>query len=161
LEMRKNEHAMNKKYEVAIKQLTKQGYSERVIENWLNPKNLGIINSKLCDGYSGWNECPYGDSMAICLKVDGDLIREATFLSDVCIGSISAASVLTGKIKYLTVAEAVRISSEEIIDELGGLPEQFIHCPTLARDTLIKAILNYHDNGFKESPWKKLYKRKS
>ena len=152
---------MNKKHEVPIKELKKQGYSERVIKNWLNPKNLGIKNSKLCDGFSGWNKCPYGDSMAICLKVDGDLIREATFLSDVCIGSISAASVLTEKIKHLTVAEAVRISSEEIIDELGGLPEQFIHCATLARDTLIKAILNYHYSGFKESPWKKLYRRKS
>ena len=151
----------NKEYEDAIEGLTKQGYSEIVIENWLNPKNLGIVNSKLCDGYSGWNKCPYGDSMAICLKVDGDLIREATFLSDICIGSISAASVLTEKVKYMTVAEAAKISTEEIIDELGGLPEQFIHCVSLARDTLIKAILNYHRSGFKESPWKKMYRRKN
>jgi len=99
--------------------------------------------------------------MAICLKIDGDLIREATFLCDVCIGSISAASVLTEKVKYLTIAEAARISSEVIIDELGGLPEQFIHCASLARDTLIKAILNYHQSGFKEAPWKKMYRRKS
>ncbi|MBL7178203.1 MAG: iron-sulfur cluster assembly scaffold protein [Desulfobacteraceae bacterium] len=148
----------NKKYEDATEELTKQGYSKRVIENWLNPKNLGIINSELCDGYSGWNKCPYSDSMAICLKIDGDIIREATFLSDVCIGSISAASMLTEKVKYLTVAEAAKISSEEIIDELGGLPEQFIHCADLARDTLIKAILNYHYSGFKESPWKKMYR---
>jgi len=151
----------NKKYEDATEKLIKQGYSERVIENWLNPKNLGIINSKLCDGYSGWNKCPYGDSMAICLEVGSDLIRKATFLSDICIGSISAASFLTEKVKYLTVAEAAKISSEEIIDELGGLPEQFIHCANLARDTLIKAILNYHYSGFKESPWKKMYRRKS
>ena len=146
------------KYQDIIEDLRKQGYSERVIENWLNPKNFGIINSKLCDGYSGWNKCPYGDSMAICLEVDSELIRKATFLSDVCIGSISAASVLTEKVKYLTIAEAARISSEEIIDELGGLPEQFIHCATLARDTLIKAIMNYHQSGFKESPWKKMYR---
>jgi len=151
----------NNKYKDAIEELRKQGYSQKVIENWLNPKNLGIINSKLCDGYSGWNTCPDGDSMAICLKIDGDIIREATFLSDVCIGSISAASMLTEKVKYLTVAESAKISSEEIIDELGGLPEQFIHCASLARDTLIKAILNYHKSGFKESPWKKMYRRKS
>ena len=43
----------NKEYEDAIEELTKQGYSEIVIENWLNPKNLGIVNGKLCDGYSG------------------------------------------------------------------------------------------------------------
>jgi NifU-like protein involved in Fe-S cluster formation len=151
----------NNKYEDAIEELKKQGYSQKVIENWLNPKNLGIINSKLCDGYSGWNTCPYGDSMAMCLRIEGDLIREATFLSDICIGSVSAASVITEKVKDLTVAKASKISSEEIIDELGGLPEQFIHCADLARDTLIKAILNYHHSGFKESPWKKMYRRKS
>ncbi|MBC8359138.1 MAG: iron-sulfur cluster assembly scaffold protein [Candidatus Aminicenantes bacterium] len=149
------------KYDDTVEELRKQGYSEKVINNWLNPKNLGIKNSKLCDGYSGWNSCPRGDSMAICLKIDGDLIREATFLSDVCIGSISAASVLTEKVKNLTLAEATKISSEEIIDDLGGLPEQFIHCAGLARDTLTKAILNYHQMGFKEAPWKKMYRRKS
>ena len=99
------------KHEDAIEELIKQGYSDRVIENWLNPKNLGIIDNNLCDGYSGWNTCPYGDSMAICLKIDGDFIREATFLCDVCIGSISAASVLTEKVKNMTIAEAARISS--------------------------------------------------
>ena len=148
-------------YEDAIEELRKQGYSQKVIENWLNPKNLGIINSKLCDGYSGWNKCPYGDSMAICLKIDGDLIREATFLCDVCIGSVSAASMLTEKVKCLTVVDAAKISSQEIIDELGGFPKQLLHCASLAKDTLIKAILNYHNSGFKESPWKKMYRRKS
>jgi NifU-like protein involved in Fe-S cluster formation len=147
--------------EVAIEELRKQGYSQKVIENWLNPKNLGIINSTLCDGYSGWNPCPYGDSMAICLKIEGDQIREATFLSDICIGSVSAASVLTEKVKNLTVAKASIFSSEEIINELGGLPEQFIHCADLAIDTLIKAILNYYNSGFRESPWKKMYRGKS
>jgi len=149
------------KYQSIIENLKKQGYSERVIENWLNPKNFGIINSKLCDGYSGWNSCPYGDSMAICLEVGSDLIRKATFLSDICIGSISAASFLTEKVKYLTVAEAAKISSEDIIDELGGLPEQFIHCAILAKDTLIKSINNYYQMGFKEAPWKKMYRRRS
>ena len=147
--------------EEAAEELIRQGYSEKVIEKWLNPKNFGITNSNLCDGYSGWNTCPYGDSMAICLKIDGDLIREATFLSDVCIGSISAGSVLTEKVKNLTVAEATRISPEVILDELGGLPEPFVHCASLAKDTLTKAILNYHKSGLRESPWKKTYRRKS
>jgi NifU-like protein involved in Fe-S cluster formation len=97
--------------------------------------------------------------MAICLKIDGDLIQEATFLSDICIGSISAGSMLTEKVKYLTVAEATRVSSEEIINELGGLPEQFIHCAGLAKETLMKAISHYHRTGFKEAPWKKMYRR--
>ena len=147
------------KYVVIVEELRKLGYSERVIENWLYPKNFGIINSSLCDGYSGWNECPFGDSMAICLQIDGLLIQEATFLSDICIGSISAASMLTEKIRHMTIAEATRISSEDIIAELGGLPEQFVHCADLAKDTLVKAISHYHQTGFREAPWKKMYKR--
>ena len=113
----------------------------------------------MCDGYSGWNECPFGDSMAICLKIDRERIQEATFLSDICIGSISAASMLTEKIKNMTIAEAARISAREIVDELGGLPEQFVHCADLAKDTLMKAIRHYHQTGFREAPWKKMYKR--
>jgi len=147
------------KYDDTVAELRNQGYSESVIENWLNPKNLGIKNSKLCDGYSGWNTCPLGDSMAICLIIDGDVIQDAAFMSDVCIGSISAASVLTEKVKKLTLAEATEISSKEIIDDLGGLPEQYLHCADLAKDTLIKAIINYHKMGFKEAPWKKMYRK--
>jgi len=142
-----------------VQELRKQGYSERVIENWLNPKNFGIVNSALCDGYSGWNECPFGDSMAMCLKIERERIQEATFLSDICIGSISAASMLTEKIKNMTLAEAARISSKEINDELGGLPQQFVHCADLAKETLMKAISHYHQTGFREAPWKKMYKR--
>lgn len=142
-----------------IEGLRKEGYSEKVIENWLNPKNFGITNSTQCDGYSGWVHCPFGDSMAICLKIKKNLIIGATFMSDICIGSISAASLLTEKVKKLTLPQAVRISSEEIIEELGGLPEQFIHCADLARDTLKKAISNYIQSLYKEEPWKKLYKK--
>ena len=97
--------------------------------------------------------------MAICLKIEGDRIQEATFLSDICIGSISAASMLTEKVKYLTIAQATRISAEEIIEKLGGLPQQYMHCADLAKDTLMKAINNYHQTGFKEAPWKKMYRR--
>ena len=142
-----------------IEELRKEGYSEKVIENWLHPKNFGIANSKLCDGYSGWNSCPFGDSMAICIKIKRNLIKEATFMSDICIGSISAASLLTEKVKNQAIAKAAKISSEEIIIELGGLPEQFIHCADLAKDTLIIAINNYIQMHYKEEPWKKLYKK--
>ena len=58
----------------------------------------------------------------------------------------------------MTVADATKIFPQEILDELGGLPERFIHCAGLARDTLVKAIINYHNSGFKKSPWKKMYR---
>ena len=154
------DHESNK-FDNSFEELSKQGYSERVIRHWLDPKNFGIKNRELCDGYSGWNNCPYGDSMAICIKVRGDLIQEAEFMSDICIGSISAASLLTEKVKSLTLAEAGKIPSEQIINELGGLPEQFTHCADLAKDTLIKAIIDYYQNGYRQASWKKIYRAKS
>jgi NifU-like protein involved in Fe-S cluster formation len=57
----------------------------------------------------------------------------------------------------MTIAKAAKISSEKIIEELGGLPEQFIHCADLARDTLKKAINNYIKSLYKEEPWKRVY----
>ncbi len=146
------------KFEKSFEILSAQGYSDTVIRHWLNPKNFGIKDSGLCDGYSGWNGCPYGDSMAICIKVTDDLIKEATFMSDICIGSVSAASLLTEKVRSMTPAEASGISAARIIDELGGLPEQFIHCADMAKDTLTKAILDYYDKGYRQAPWKKMYR---
>ncbi len=152
-----NERAINERD--VIEGLRKEGYSEKVIENRLHPKNFGIVNSTKCDGYSGWNNCPLGDSMAICLKIKKNLITGATFMSDICIGFISAASLLPEKVKKLPLAKAAKISSEEIIEALRGLPEQFIHRADLARDALKKAINNYIPSLCKEESWKKPYKK--
>jgi len=94
----------------------------------------------------------------------GNIIQEATFMSDATVGLVSTASLFTEKIKNLPISKATAISSAEIINELGGLPKQFHHCADLARDSLVKAVKNYQQTLFDdeepwEKPWKKLFKK--
>lgn len=143
---------------VTIEALRKDGYSEAVIDHWLNPRNLGRGNRKECDGLSGWFTGPCGDSMEICLKVKSGVIQYATFISDVCIGAVASGSMLTEMIKGKTMREALTISQADILRELGGLPENFVHCADLAKSTLNLAIRDYLD--FAREPWKRAYQQR-
>ena len=77
------------------------------------------------------------------LKVRNDVIRDATFISDICIGAVASGSMPTEMVKGKSVREALRISSADILSKLGGLPEQFVHCAELAKNTLNLAINDY------------------
>jgi len=136
--------------------LTKDGYSEVVIEHWLNPRNLGEM--KNCDGYSGKITSSCGDSMWVWLKLEDNVIENATFLSDICIGAVSSGSMLTEMVKGKTITEALWISSDDILRALGGLPENLVHCAALAEMALKAAIKDY--NVYKASPWKRFYQKK-
>jgi len=140
----------------AIEALRKDDYSEVVIDHWLNPRNLGRM--KNYDGYSGKITSSCGDSMWVWLKVKGDVIQKVTYLSDICIGAISSGSMLTEMVESRTIREALRISSDDILRALGGLPENFVHCATLAEMALKAAIRDYA--AYKAAPWKRLYEKK-
>jgi len=136
--------------------LSKDGYSEVVIDHWLNPRNLGEM--KNYDGYSGKITSSCGDSMWVWLKLEDNVIENATFVSDICIGAVSSGSMLTEMVKGKTITEALWISPDDILRALGGLPEYFVHCATLADTALKAAIRDY--NAYKASPWKRLYQQK-
>jgi len=113
------------KEQVTIEELRKDGYSETVIDYWLNPRNLGKGNNREeCDEFSDWFTGPCGDSMGICLKVKNGVIQYATFISDICIGAVASGNMLTEMVKGKTIGEALVISPDDILKELGGLPEQ-------------------------------------
>ncbi|MBE9502150.1 MAG: iron-sulfur cluster assembly scaffold protein [Chloroflexi bacterium] len=136
--------------------LRKEGYSEVVIDHWLNPRNLGQM--KNYDGYSGKITSSCGDSMWVWLKVKDNVIQNATYVSDICIGAVSSGSMLTEMVKGKRVTEALWISPDDILRALGGLPENFVHCATLADTALKAAIRDY--NIYKAAPWKRLYQQK-
>ena len=138
-----------------IKAEMRKAYSETAIDHWLNPRNLGRGSRKECDGSSGWFTGPCGDSMEVCLKVKSGVIHYATFFSDICIGAVASGSILTEMVKGKTIREALAISPDDILKELGGLPEQFVHCADLAKSTLNLAIRDYLD--FAKEPWKRAY----
>lgn len=136
--------------------LRKDGYSQVVIDHWLNPRNLGEM--KYYDGYSGRVTSSCGDSMWVWLRIKDSVIRDAAYLCDICIGAVSSGSILTGMVKGKRITEALRISPDDILRALGGLPESFVHCATLADTALKAAIRDY--NAYKTSPWKRLYQQK-
>ena len=127
-------------------------YSEEVIELFLHPKNIGEI--KDAEGYGKFTG-PCGDTMEIYLKINDDKINDATFMTDGCGTTLACGSTVTSLCKGKTVPEAMHITSQEILNRLGGLPEESIHCSVLAVNTLKKAIRNYLAE--EKDSWKRFY----
>jgi nitrogen fixation NifU-like protein len=118
-------------------------YSEKVIERWLNPRNLGKIRN--ADGFAKIKG-PCGDTMQISFKVRDHRISKIRFTTDGCASSIAAGSMATELAQGGKLEEAVEISQQMILEGLDGLPEESVHCALLASNTLKEAIKNYFDS---------------
>ena len=118
-------------------------YSEKVIERWLNPRNLG--KARNADGFAKIKG-PCGDTMQISFKVKDGRLSKIKFMTDGCASSIAAGSMATELAEGKKIEEAVKISQQMILDALGGLPEESVHCALLASNTLKEAIKNYLDS---------------
>jgi nitrogen fixation NifU-like protein len=94
--------------------------------------------------------------MEISIRVRNDRILSATFMTDGCGTTIAAGSILTEIAKGKTVSEAFKITQRDVLNALGGLPEESQHCALLAADTLKAAIKDYL--AFKNEPWKRTYR---
>jgi len=129
-------------------------YSEKVIDHALNPRNLGEF--KDADGF-GRVTGPCGDTVQICLKVKDSRIADAALMIDGCAATIACGSMTTELIKGKTIAEALRITQDDIFYSLDGLPESNAHCALLAANTLKKALEDYL--YIQKEPWKKNYRR--
>jgi len=142
-----------KELEESVMQDMRKAYSEEAIDHFLNPRNLGQIESP--DGF-GRVTGPCGDTMEIYLKVNGGRITNATFLTDGCGPSIASGSMATELIKGKSIVEAQNISQDNILNALRGLPEESQHCALLAANALKETVRDYL--AFKNEPWKRLYK---
>lgn len=130
------------KFEEIIKSKMREIYSETVVELGMNPKNLGEIDD--ANGFARITG-PCGDTMSIWLKIDGDSIADAGFTTDGCTTSLASASMVTELAKGSSVAEAQTISQQDVLDALGGLPDESRHCALLASNTLKAAIEDYRN----------------
>ncbi|MGB9628043.1 MAG: iron-sulfur cluster assembly scaffold protein [Thermodesulfobacteriota bacterium] len=119
----------------------KKVYSEKVIERWLSPKNLGKIRKP--DGFAKIKG-PCGDTMEISFKVKDGRLSRIKFVTDGCASSIAAGSMTTELAQGKKIEEAVKISPQMILDALDGLPEESVHCALLASNTLKEAIKDYN-----------------
>ena len=117
-------------------------YSEKVIDHFLNPRNVGEISDADGVGEVGNSRC--GDIMKMYLKISGGIIIDAKFKTFGCAAAIATSSVATELIKGKTIEEALKITNKDVIDYLGELPPVKIHCSLLAEQSIKAAIKDYY-----------------
>lgn len=116
-------------------------YSQKVMDHFMNPRNVGEIENADGVGMEGNPTC--GDAMQLFIKVENDVIVDAKFRTFGCGAAIAVSSMITEMVKGKTLDEALSISKEAVAQELGGLPPQKMHCSNLGADALRKAIEDY------------------
>ena len=116
-------------------------YNEKVMDNFLNPKNVGEIENPDGTGVYGSPVC--GDMMQIQIKVEDDIIKDAKFKTFGCGSAIASSSIATSMIIGKSIDEALELTNKQIVDELGGLPPVKIHCSVLADHAIKSAIYDY------------------
>ncbi len=116
-------------------------YSEKVMEVFQNPKNVGEIENPSGVGTVGNASC--GDIMQISLKIENDIIVDAKFKTFGCAAAIATSSTATEMVKGMTVDEALKLTNRKVVEALGGLPAQKLHCSVLAEEGIKKAIEDY------------------
>lgn len=116
-------------------------YSEKVMETFKNPKNVGEIEN--ADGVGTVGNASCGDIMQISLKIENDIIVDAKFKTFGCAAAIATSSTATEMIKGMSIEDALKVTNKQVIEYLGGLPSQKIHCSVLAEEAIKKAIDDY------------------
>ena len=117
------------------------GYSKKVMEHFTNPRNVGTLENP--DGYGKIGNPVCGDLMEIYIKVKDNIITDIKFKTFGCGSAIATSSMVTEMAKGMNIDEAMKITRNNVADELDGLPPQKMHCSNLAADALHKAIEDY------------------
>ncbi len=120
-------------------------YSDKVIEHFQNPRNVGEIEH--ADGVGTVGNASCGDIMTIYLKIDHDIISDIKFKTFGCGAAIATSSITTELVKGLTLAEADKLTRDAVADALDGLPPIKMHCSNLATDALRAAIADYRSRN--------------
>jgi FeS cluster assembly scaffold protein NifU len=125
-------------------------YSEKVLDHFRNPRNVGTLKGKdVAVGRVGNPVC--GDLMEFYIKVKNNKIEDIKFKTFGCGSAIATASMITELAKGKTIEQAVKITRQDVADELDGLPPIKMHCSNLAADALREAIKNYQKRQKTES----------
>jgi len=122
-------------------------YSEKVMEHFTNPHNVGVLEDYNAVGEVGNTHC--GDVMRMYLKIEDDIIKDASFKTFGCCAAIASSSVATDMIKGMKVDEALKLRNEDVVEALDGLPPVKIHCSVLAEEAIKKAIENFREGAGK------------
>jgi len=121
------------------------GYSKKVMEHFMNPRNVGTIENP--DGYGKVGNPVCGDLMEMYITVKDDVITDMKFQTFGCGSAIATSSMVTEMAKGMHVDEAMKITRNDVADELDGLPPKKMHCSNLAADALHEAIKDYKEKN--------------
>ncbi len=117
-------------------------YSEKVMDHFANPRNVGEIEN--ADGIGEVGNAKCGDIMKMYIKVDGDVITDVKFKTYGCGSAIATSSIATEMIMGKTITEALQLSNKAVVEALDGLPAHKIHCSVLAEQSIKAAIADYY-----------------
>ena len=120
-------------------------YSEKVMDHFQHPRNVGVIEDANGVGEVGNAKC--GDIMKIYLKIEDDIIKDVKFETFGCGSAIASSSIATEMIKGKTVEEALALTNKEVVDALGGLPAHKLHCSVLAEEAVKSAVQDYYERN--------------
>jgi len=118
-------------------------YSDKVMDHFTNPRNVGDIPNASGVGTVGNPIC--GDVMKMFLRIENDVIVEVKFKTFGCGAAIATSSMVTEMVKGKTISEALQISNKAVAEALGGLPAVKMHCSVLAEEALRSALQNYYE----------------
>lgn len=127
-------------------------YSEKVMDHYRNPRNVGSIDNADMIGVAGSLAC--GDSLKLYIKLDGNKIIDAKFQTFGCGSAVAASSILTEMIIGKTLDEVKNITNKDIANELDGLPPEKMHCSVMGKEALEDVLKNYY--GEESDEWQEL-----
>ena len=117
-------------------------YSEKVMEHFSNPRNVGEIEDANAVGTVGNPKC--GDIMKMYMKIENDVITDVKFKTFGCGAAIATSSMATEMVKGKTIQEALQLTNKAVADALDGLPPAKLHCSVLAEEAIKSAIADYY-----------------
>ena len=120
-------------------------YSDKVMDHFRNPRNVGRIEK--ADGVGEVGNARCGDIMTIYLKIDNDIITDVKFETFGCGSAIASSSMATELIKGKPISEAVRLTNKAVAEALDGLPAHKMHCSVLAEEAIKAALKNYYEKN--------------
>ena len=118
-------------------------YSEKVMDHFRNPRNVGEIEN--ADGVGQVGNAKCGDIMKMYLKIKDGVIEDVKFETFGCGSAIASSSMATEMIKGKTIDEALAVTNRQVVEALGGLPAHKLHCSVLAEESIKSAIKDYYD----------------
>ena len=120
-------------------------YSEKVMDHFTNPRNVGTMEN--ADGIGEVGNAKCGDIMKIFLKIENDIITDVKFSTFGCGSAIASSSMATEMIKGKPLAEALELTNQAVVEALDGLPAHKLHCSVLAEEAVKAAVKDYYDRN--------------